>query len=126
MWTVMAKVRSRLPFATSSISSCYPASKGSIAKSSIGLRPASLEAYPHLQAILTRPIRWDLIRQHYETMIQYATALRLVERPMPKPSQTFYSQPLPTPTYHAVIELGKVIKTIFLCQYLQEEALRRN
>ena len=35
------------------------------------------EAYPHLQAILTRPIRWDLIRQHYETMIQYATALRL-------------------------------------------------
>ena len=29
-------------------------------------------------------------------------------------------------TYHAVLELGKVIKTIFLCQYLQEEALRRD
>ena len=29
------------------------------------------------------------------------------------------------PTYAALTELGKVIKTIFLCQYLHSEALRR-
>lgn len=29
------------------------------------------------------------------------------------------------PTYRALAELGKVIKTIFLCKYLQSEALRR-
>mgnify|MGYP001800862283 CR=1 FL=1 len=34
-------------------------------------------AYPNLQLILTRPIRWDLIRQQYDQMIKYATALRL-------------------------------------------------
>ena len=28
------------------------------------------------------------------------------------------------PTYRAIVELGKAIKTIFLCQYLHEEALR--
>jgi Transposase and inactivated derivatives, TnpA family len=83
------------------------------------------EAYPHLQAILTRPIRWDLIRQHYETMIQYATALRLGTADAETILKRFTRSPFPHPTYHAVIELGKVIKTTFLCQYLQEEALRR-
>ena len=29
------------------------------------------------------------------------------------------------PTYQALVELGKVLKTIFLCQYLHSEALRR-
>ena len=27
------------------------------------------DAYPHLQAILTRPIRWDLIRHQYDQMM---------------------------------------------------------
>lgn len=35
------------------------------------------ESYPSLQPVVTRPIRWDLIRQQYDEMIKYATALRL-------------------------------------------------
>jgi putative transposase len=35
------------------------------------------DAYPNLQAILRRPIRWHLIRQQYDQMIKYATALRV-------------------------------------------------
>jgi TnpA family transposase len=37
----------------------------------------SPEAYRQLQPMLTCPIRWDLIRQQYDEMIKYATALRL-------------------------------------------------
>jgi TnpA family transposase len=33
--------------------------------------------YPNLAPILTRPIRWELIRQQYDEMVKYATALRL-------------------------------------------------
>jgi hypothetical protein len=35
------------------------------------------EAYPNLQLILSKPIDWDLIREQYDQMIKYATALRL-------------------------------------------------
>src|SRR3954466_13546115 len=37
-------------------------------------RPESGEpdAYPNLQPILTKPIRWDLIRQQYDEMIKFA------------------------------------------------------
>jgi Tn3 transposase DDE domain len=34
-------------------------------------------AYPNLKPVLTRSINWDLIRQQYDQMIKYATALRL-------------------------------------------------
>jgi TnpA family transposase len=35
------------------------------------------DAYPNLQLIFTRPINWELIRQQYDQMVKYATALRL-------------------------------------------------
>src|SRR5687767_4649168 len=33
--------------------------------------------WPALGASLTRPIRWDLVKQQYDQMVKYATALRL-------------------------------------------------
>ncbi|MEE8158835.1 MAG: Tn3 family transposase, partial [Dehalococcoidia bacterium] len=83
------------------------------------------DAYPHLQAILTRPIRWDLIRREYDQMIKYATALRLGTADAQTILKRFTRSQFQHPTYRAIIELGRAIKTIFLCQYLQEEALRR-
>lgn len=38
---------------------------------------AQNNAYPNLQPVLTRPINWDLIRNQYDQMVKYATALRL-------------------------------------------------
>ncbi len=41
--------------------------------------PATADAakYTHLEPILTRAINWDLIRQQYDEIIKYTTALRL-------------------------------------------------
>ena len=83
------------------------------------------DAYPHLQTILERPIRWDLIRQQYDQMIKYATALRLGTADADTILKRFTRSKFQHPTYRAIVELGKAIKTVFLCQYLHEDALRR-
>ena len=82
-------------------------------------------AYPNLKPILTRSINWDLIRQQYDQMIKYATALRLGTAETEAILKRFTRSNLSHPTYRALAELGKVIKTIFLCKYLQDESLRR-
>ena len=76
------------------------------------------DADPHLQAILTRPIRWDLIRRQYDQMIKYATALRLGTANAETILKRFTRSQFQHPTYQAIIELGRALKTIFLCQYL--------
>src|SRR5271165_2709604 len=58
-------------------------------------------------------------------MIKYTTALRLGTAETEAILRRFTKQNLQHPTYKAFAELGKAIKTIFLCQYLHSEALRR-
>jgi TnpA family transposase len=82
-------------------------------------------AYPHLQPILSQPINWPLIQQHYDDMIKYATALRLGTAEAEAILRRFTRPELQHPTYRALMELGRAVKTTFLCRYLHEEALRR-
>jgi TnpA family transposase len=90
-------------------------------------RPVSGRAgdYPNLQDILTRPINWELIRQQYDEMIKFATALRLETAEPESILRRFTRHNLKHPTYQALAELGKAVKTIFLCRYLDAESLRQ-
>jgi len=83
------------------------------------------EAYPNLQPVLTRPINWELIRHQYDEMVKYATALRLGTAETEAILRRFTRNNLQHPTYRALAELGKALKTIFLCRYLASEPLRR-
>ena len=87
--------------------------------------PGMTDAYPNLQPVLTRPINWELIRQQYDQMIKYATALRLGTAETDAILKRFTRNNLKHPTYQALSELGKAVKTIFLCDYLHSEELRR-
>jgi TnpA family transposase len=40
------------------------------------LEPGRPDDYPRLQPVLTKPIRWELIRQQYDELVKLATALR--------------------------------------------------
>jgi TnpA family transposase len=81
--------------------------------------------YPNLQLILTKPIDWELIRQQYNQIVKYTTALRLGTAETEAILRRFTRNNVQHPTYKALAELGKAIKTIFLCRYLHNESLRR-
>ena len=81
-------------------------------------------AYPNLELVLSRPIDWELIRKYYDEIVKYATALRLGTAAEAILSR-FMRSGLKHPVFQALLELGKVRKTIFLCRYLHSEALRQ-
>lgn len=95
-----------------------------IASQKLYLPESGLE-YPNLDGILTRPIQWELIRQQYDEMVKYTTALRLGTADAETILRRFTRGNQQHPTYRALAELGKAVKTIFLCRYLHSEALRR-
>ena len=83
------------------------------------------DAYPNLQTILTKPIDWQLISQQYDQMVKYVTAVRLGTAETEAILRRFVRSNIQHPTYKAFAELGKAVKTIFLCRYLHSEDLRR-
>lgn len=88
-------------------------------------RTGKPDAYPNLQSILTRPVDWTLIRNQYDQMVRFASALRVGTAETESILRRFTRSNLQHPTYRALSELGRAVKTVFLCEYLREESLRR-
>jgi TnpA family transposase len=55
-------------------------------------------------------------------MVKYVTAVRLGTAETESILRRFVRSNIQHPTYKAFSELGRAIKTIFLCQYLHSEA----
>ncbi len=83
------------------------------------------DTYRNLQLVLTKPIDWGIIRQQYDQMVKYVTAVRLGTAETEAILRRFTRNNVQHPTYKAFAELGKAVKTIFLCRYLNSEELRR-
>jgi len=79
----------------------------------------------NIKDIMTRAIDWQAIEDQYDELIKHAVALKIgtatAETIIRKFARTHYQHP----TFKAFMELGKAIKTIFLCRYLNSVELRQ-
>jgi TnpA family transposase len=86
--------------------------------------PVSRDALPRLGPTLARPIRWELIGQQYDQMIKYATAIRTGTASTEAILRRF-TRHASHPTYAAMLELGRVQRSIFVARYLRLRELQR-
>jgi TnpA family transposase len=88
--------------------------------------PDNAVAYPELDLVLAKKtIDWELIAQQYDEMVKYTTALRLGTAQTEDILRRFNRSNAQHPVYRALAELGKALKTIFLCRYLGSMELRQ-
>lgn len=82
------------------------------------------DAYPRLTPALTRPIRWDLIAEQYDSMMKYATAIRLGTATTEAILRRF-TKDVTHPAYTAMLEVGRAQRTIWATRYLGDRDLQR-
>jgi TnpA family transposase len=79
----------------------------------------------NISDITTRPINWELISTHYNSMIKYAAALKICTATADSIIRQFSRSNYQHPIFKAFIELGRAVKSIFLCRYLDSLELRK-
>ena len=77
------------------------------------------------QVMAPKAINWELIEEWLDAMVKHAAALKLGMADAESILRRFTRNNIQHPLYKALFELGKVIKTIFLCRYLSSEEMRR-
>jgi len=79
----------------------------------------------NINEITARSINWQLIEEQYIEIIKYTAALKIGKCTAEAVIRRFARSNYQHPTYKAFMELGKAVKTIFLCRYLSSVELRQ-
>jgi len=78
----------------------------------------------NISSIIKKSINWESIKKQYDVIIKYATAIKTETSDTDSILKRFRKE-VKHPAYLAICEIGKAVKTIFLCNYLGSEELRK-
>ncbi|BCA93732.1 hypothetical protein TUM19329_00930 [Legionella antarctica] len=83
------------------------------------------QQYINLQPVMTDTINWQLIKEQYSQIVKYTAAMKAGHADPESILRRFNQNNLKHPVYMALSQLGKVLKTIFICNYLMHESIRQ-
>jgi len=89
-------------------------------------RPTDSEVYQHIDDLFTKDkIDWDLIACHLPDMLQVAQSIRAGRISPSTILRKLGTASRKNKLYFAFRELGRVVRTIFLLEYINDDELRR-
>lgn len=80
--------------------------------------------YGNLTSILQSSINWQVIEDGYNEAVKHTVALKIGTVDPDVIIKHFSKDNYEHPVYKALTEIGKAVKTIFLCRYISSEELR--
>lgn len=88
------------------------------------LRPTKTAKYEHIDSLFTDTIDWDLIEKHWEDIMQVVLSIREGKMSSSKLLRKLSNYSRKNRLYQAFQELGYVIRTLFLLEYISDVELR--
>jgi TnpA family transposase len=83
------------------------------------------QRYSHINALMDDAIKWDLIEEHLPEMMRIAVSIKAGLLTSSSILRRLGTQNRKNPIYFAFVELGKVIRTLFLLDYVDDMELRK-
>jgi len=87
-------------------------------------RPTKNAQYKHIDSLFSDPIRWRLIEKHWKEMMRIVLTIKQGKLTSSLLLRKLSSSNNKDPLYQALQELGRVIRTQFLLEYISDVELR--